>query len=351
VRFSWDWRLLIGSLLIIGALYNHYLGHSVLVFELVLLAIGSVLGLLSIGPSLRSRAELAEHGMFTRFLMRFASERLVVFAIPLLGILLLIGWSAWKVLSVGESNLRMEDIVVTLFALSLVLYQSGPSRFYDQKDFVVLFLLFLTIVFAVMWKIYTIVTGESYGRITAYSEFYFITQPVVAIVNLLGVNATAVLNFSGIGLSNVIEYFYDGRLVRLGIGSGCSGLYSAGLFFSAFLAFVLVRYKTLNVRIIAGLGIGLLVTWFSNIIRMVVTVFVGAAYGPIALATFHMYFGILLFVGVVLVFWYVVTGWLDKHIPYESSEKGPAIDSGDPGPASDELVENIGGPVDEDTLD
>ena len=340
--------MLVGSLLIIGALYNHYLGHSVLVFELVLLAVGSVLGLLSIGPALRSKAEPAEHGMLTRFLMRFASERVVVAAIPLFGLLLLIGWSAWKVLSVGESNLRMEDIVVTLFALSLVLYQSGPSRFYDQKDFVVLFLLFLTMVFAVMWKIYTIVTGESYGRVTAYSEYYFITQPVVAIVNLFGVNATAVLDLSGFGLSNVIEYFYEGRLVRLGIGTGCSGLYSAGLFFSAFLSFVLVRYKTLNARIVAGLGLGLLVTWFSNIIRMVVTILVGAVYGPVALATFHMYFGILFFVGVVLVFWYLVAGWLDRHMPDESPRGVVAVDSGDPGPSCDGPSDNEGGLVDED---
>jgi exosortase/archaeosortase family protein len=320
VRISWDWRLLVGSMLIIGALYNHYMGHSVLVFEIILLAVGSAIGILSIGPALRSRTGPIEHGMLTRFLMRFAPERLVVVAIPLFGLLLLISWSAWKVLSVGETNLRMEDIVVTLFALSLVLYQSGPSRFYDQKDFAVLFLLFLTMVFAVMWKVYTMVTGESYGRVTAYSEYYFITIPVVEIVNLLGVDATAVLNLSGFGLSNMIEYFYEGRLVRLGIGTGCSGLYSAGLFFSAFLAFVLVRYKTLNARILAGLGLGLLVTWFSNIIRMVVTVMVGAVWGPVALATFHMYFGILLFVAVVLVFWLVVAGWLDRHIPVPSPE-------------------------------
>ncbi len=327
MRISWDWRLLAGSMLIIGALYNHYMGHSVLVFELALLAIGSVIGLLSLRPALRSKATPVEHGSFARFLMRFAPERVVVLAIPLFGLLLLLSWSAWKVLSVGETNLRMEDIVVTLFALSLILYQSGPSRFYDQKDFAVLFLLFLTLVFAVMWKVYTIVTGESYGRVTAYSEYYFITIPVVEIVNLLGVDATAVLNLSGFGLSNMIEYFYDGRLVRLGIGSGCSGLYSAGLFFSAFLAFVLVRYKTVNTWVVAGLGLGLLLTWFSNIVRMVVTVLVGATWGPIALATFHMYFGILLFVAVILVFWFLVTGWLDKHIPLSPPEDAAPVES------------------------
>lgn len=309
-----DWLLLIGALAIIGALYNHYLGHSVLLFELILLAVGSAFGLIS--AKLRiGRVDVAkDEGLITRFLSRWLEERTIGVLIPLSGFVLLTAWSVWKVLFTGETNLRMEDFVVTLFALSLILYQSAPLKLHEQRDFVILYLMFLTIIFAGIWKLYSLVTGESYARITAYSEYYFITIPVVSVVNLFGVDAHAVLNLGGIGLSNIIEYQYEGRLVRLGIGTGCSGLYSAGLFFSAFLAFVLVRYETVNARILAGLGIGLLVTWFSNILRMVVTIVVGSEFGAPALATFHMYFGIIVFICFVLIFWYFIMRWLDSHM-------------------------------------
>ncbi len=309
-----DWLLLIGALAIIGALYNHYLGHSVLLFELILLAVGSAFGLIS--AKLRiGRVDVAkDEGLITRFLSRWLEERTIGVLIPLSGFVLLTAWSVWKVLFTGETNLRMEDFVVTLFALSLILYQSAPLKLHEQRDFVILYLMFLTIIFAGIWKLYSLITGESYARITAYSEYYFITIPVISVVNLFGVDAHAVLNLSGIGLSNIIEYQYEGRLVRLGIGTGCSGLYSAGLFFSAFLAFVLVRYETVNARILAGLGIGLLVTWFSNILRMVVTIVVGSEFGAPALATFHMYFGIIVFICFVLIFWYFIMRWLDSHM-------------------------------------
>jgi exosortase/archaeosortase family protein len=314
VNLRQDWLLFIGALLVIGALYNHYLGHSVLLFELIMLAAGSALGLISAKLRVDRPDVSPDEGVIARFFSRWLGVRTIGILIPLFGFFLLLSWSVWKVVFTGETNLRMEDFIVTLFALSLILYHSAPSKLHEQRDFLVLYLMFLTIVFAGLWKLYTLVTGESYGRITAYSEYYFINVPVVSIVNLFGMDANAVLNLSGVGLSNIIEYWYEGHLVRLGIGAGCSGLYSAGLFFSAFLAFVLVKYQTVNLRILVALGIGLLVTWFSNILRMVVTVLIGSEFGAPALATFHMYFGIVIFICFVLVFWYLIVRWLDVHM-------------------------------------
>ncbi len=314
MKIRHDWLLFIGALMIIGALYNHYLGHSVLLYELILLAVGSALGLISAKLRIGRDDVARDEGLITSFLSRWLEARTIGIVLPLSGFVLLIVWSLWKVAFAGETNLRMEDFVVTLFALSLILYQSAPLKLHEQRDFVILYLMFLTIVFAGIWKLYSLITGESYGRITTYAEYYFITIPVVSVVNLFGVDAHAVLNLSGIGLSNIIEYQYEGRLIRLGIGVGCSGLYSAGLFFSAFLAFVLVRYQTVNARILAGLGIGLFVTWLSNILRMVVTIIVGSEFGAPALATFHMYFGIIAFMCFVVIFWYFIMRWLDGHM-------------------------------------
>jgi len=354
VKIREDWLLLVGALIIIGALYNHYMGHSVPLFELILLAVGSVMGLLSVWRMLGRKDVVEDKGLITELLSRYLGEKTISVLLPSIGLLLLISWSAWKVLSASETNLRMEDFVVTLFALSLILYESAPSKYHEQRDFVLLYLMFLTIVFAGMWKLYTMITGESYGNVTAHAEYYFITIPVVTIVNLFGVDASAVLNLSGIGISNIIEYQYEGRLVRLGIGAGCSGLYSAGLFFSAFLGFVLVRYRPVNARIARGLGVGLLVTWCSNILRMIVTIVVGAELGAPALATFHMYFGIIVFILFVLVFWYFIVRWLDARIPVRLdavpqpvSAEGEAGDSSIDEAVGDETLIGDAAPVEE----
>lgn len=311
MKIGHDWLLLLGSLLIVGALYNHYLGHSVYFVEILFIAAGSGLILYSIIKYKGTNREGSE-GLIIALLKRFMSAEQSARFLLLAGFLIIAGWSIWKISISGQTNLQMEDFIVTLFGISLILYYTGPSRYAAQKDFAVLYLLFLTIVFAGIWRTYIAVTGQSFSKVTAYSEYYFITIPVILLVQLFGVHANADLNLSGHGLSNTISYDYHGHHILLGLGSGCSGLYSAGLFFSAFLAFVLVRYKKVDFRILGALAIGLLVTWFSNIFRMAITIKVGSVWGHPALAFVHSYIGILIFIAFVTIFWFLIIRWLDK---------------------------------------
>lgn len=313
MRIRREWLLLLGALLVMAALFNHYLSHSSYFLEIILVSTGGALALLSMWgrpPEERERRE----GLIIEFLSRLVPKQWLAVALPVLGFAVILIWSAWKIFVSGQTDLRIEDFIVTLFGLSVVLYYFGPSEYTMQKDFVVLYLFFLTVVFAVIWRLYTVITGESYYRVTAYSEYYFITLPVVWLVRMFGVGADAELDLDGVGLSNTIAYEYEGVLIRLGVGSGCSGLYSAGLFFSAFLAFVIVRYQRMDSRILAALGLGLLVTWFGNIFRMVVTVLIGSAYGHPALVFVHSTLGIVIFVAFITVFWYLIVRWLDKSI-------------------------------------
>lgn len=327
MRVSRDWLLLAGSLLVVAALYSHFIGgHSAYIVELIFVLAGVSVALLSLKAMPAPAADESE-GLIIDLFKRFMSKERIVAALPIAGFSLILVWSIWKLFVFGVTDLRMQDFIVTLFGLSLVLYHYGPSKYTAQKDFVVLYLLFLTIVFVVIWGSYSLLTGDSYGRITAYAEFHFVTNPVVSIVNLLGVEAHSELNLSGFGLSNIIVYEYHGRLLRLGIGSGCSGLYSSGLFFSAFLAFVLVRYRKVDARIIAALAAGFALTWISNILRMVITILVGSIYGHPALAFVHSYLGILIFIAFVTVFWVVIVKWLDRT---ESRPSSPTPETATP---------------------
>jgi len=311
VRVSPNFLLLTGSLLITAALYNHYLGHSVYLVEIVFVAAGGLLALCSLLLMTKS-SPVAEEGMLSAFLGRYLGKERVRILLPLVGFLIILSWSVWKIIAVDETDLRIEDFIVTCFALSLILYTSAPSRFAAQKDFIILYLMFMTIVFVVLWNVYTLLAGHSSSEISAHTQYYFITLPVVGIASVLGVHASAVLDTSSGGITNYINYDYNGHTIALGVGVTCSGLYSAGLFFSAFLAFVLVRYKKVDGRILLGLGAGLVVTWFSNILRMAATVLVGSIWGHPALATFHSYIGIIVFVVFITVFWVLILRWLDK---------------------------------------
>jgi exosortase/archaeosortase family protein len=311
VRIPKEWPLLLGCILIAAALYNHYLGHSAYSVELVFVASGIILALYSI-VYVRREAKEPGSGMLVDLLSKVITQEQIAVLIPLAGFLLVAIWSGWKLLVSGQADLRIEDFIVTLFGISLVLYNAGPSKYAMQKDFVVLYLMFLTIVFAVIWKTYTIVSGDSYYRINAYSEYYFITIPVVSLLRMFGADVSSELDTSSHGISNYITFEYEGRHILLGIGQGCSGLYSAGLFFSAFLAFVLVRYRKVDPWILAALGLGFIVTWASNIFRMVITVMIGSAYGAPALAFFHGYIGIIVFVVFVTIFWMLIVRWLDR---------------------------------------
>lgn len=314
MRFQKEWLLLFGSLFVAGALYNHYLGHSALLVEIILVAVGVIMALYAARMTSVLKKE-AEDGLLIRIMRRFLSKEIAAAIIPMLGFAVLLVWSVWKIFVIQMTDLHMEDFIVTLFGLSLVLYNYGPSKYHQMQDFVVFYLLFLTLVFVGLWKLYEILSGESAYRITAYAEFYIVTQPTTSILSIMGFDVSCELRLGGIGLANIIEYEYKDRILRLGIGSGCSGLYSAGLFFSAFLAFVLVRYQRLDRYIGVALALGFAVTWLSNIVRMVFTIMAGITWGHPALAFFHSYLGIVVFVIFITIFWLLIVRWLDAREP------------------------------------
>ncbi len=311
MKFQREWFLLLGSLFVAAALYGHYMGHSVLSVEIAMLVAGVGMALYA-AKAMSARKTEASDGLVFRIVARIVRRENTALAISIAGFALVFAWSTWKIAIIKDTDLHLADFIVTLFGISLVLYSTIPSKLHAIQDFAVIYLFFLTVVFAVIWKSYSLTTGDAYSRVTAYSEYYIVTAPVSGILNALGLQVTASLNLDGPGLSNIIEYEHDGAILKLGIGTGCSGLYSAGLFFSAFLAFILVRYQRVDGPGAAALGIGFAVTWLSNIIRMIITIATGIAWGHPALAFVHMYIGILVFVAFITIFWLLIVRWLDR---------------------------------------
>ncbi len=315
-----------GSLLVAAALYSHYMGgHSALLIELLMVGAGSGIGLHAC-LSLQKRESKESEGILVDLLSKYIRRELCSYVIPVAGFALVLSWSIWKMVLIGETNLRMEDFIVTLLGLALVVYPSGKSKLGEVKDFIVLYLMLLAIVFVIIWRTYSFVTGESHYRVTTYAEHYFVALPVSWLLQLFGFNVHAILDLDGIGLSNLIEYEHDGLMQRVGIGVGCSGLYSAGLFFSAFLAFVIARYRRMDVYTSTGLLVGFATTWASNIIRMAITVMAGIVWGHRALVIVHSFIGILIFVAFLSVFWIIIVRWLDSKEHKHDVDGAPLAD-------------------------
>src|SRR5213079_2024789 len=66
-----------------------------------------------------------------------------------------------------------------------------------------------------------------------------------------------------------------GAEVTVVITTACSGIYSFGIFASAFAAFVVTEYERLTNRTWALLSMGLLTSYAANVLRMVIIVLAG----------------------------------------------------------------------------
>ena len=99
--------------------------------------------------------------------------------------------------------------------------------------------------------------------------------------------------------------------VTIVITTACSGIYSFGIFASAFVAFVLTEYEKPSPRVWAMLGFGLLTSYAANVFRMVVIVLVGY-YTDTAqtdlqnMIVAHSYAGWAIFLTWIAAFWTIL---------------------------------------------
>src|SRR5205823_11672073 len=99
--------------------------------------------------------------------------------------------------------------------------------------------------------------------------------------------------------------------VTIVITTACSGIYSFGIFASAFVAFVLTEYEKTSPRVWAMLGFGLLTSYAANVFRMVVIVLVGyymdtAQTDLQNMIVAHSYAGWAIFLTWIAAFWTIL---------------------------------------------
>jgi len=226
---------------------------------------------------------------------------------PLFGIGIVLADLAYNWILSATPEIQTEDTIVLLAAATLIAFPLVPRGFARERDFVLLFFVCLNSMLVMPLLIARAYYADFEHSVDVYS-WVVLAPETSAILQLIGVPNTvhAVVGSSAPGLT-----FTPQRLplqVTVVISTACSGIYSFGIFASAYVAFVLAEYRSLSRGVWLLLGLGLLTAYIANVLRMVVIVLIG--YYPDTaesdlqnMLIAHSYVGWLIFVGWLTPFW------------------------------------------------
>lgn len=293
----------------VGLLIDRPKGAVVEWFAVPLLAAGGAVFAWGVWP--RRKVDLdARTSLATRFLRRVTLDGRLVPLFPAVGVGIVLADLAYNILLSATPALGTEDTIVLLLAATLLGYGFVPARFARERDFVLSFFLCLNAILVVPLLIARAYHADFERSVDLYSWVALAPQ-TSAILNLMGVanNVHPVAGSAAPGLT-----FQPQNIavqVTVVITTACSGIYSFGIFASAFIAFVLTEYEQLSGRIWALLGLGLLASYVANVLRMVVIVLVGYYTDTQGtdlqnMLVAHSYAGWLIFLGWVALFWSVL---------------------------------------------
>src|SRR5437016_5197592 len=254
-----------------------------------------------------------------RLLRRLTWDGRLVPFFPAFGAAIFLADLWYNVALSATPALQAEDTIVLLAAASLVGYGIVPSRFARERDFVLWFSLCLNAILVVPLLAARTYYSDFERSVDVYS-WVALAPETSAVLSLLGVsnNVHAISGSTAPGLT-----FAPQKLsiqVTIVITTACSGIYSFGIFASAFVAFVLTEYKRSSPWMWALLGLGFLASYAANVLRMVAIVLVGYFTDTPGtdlqnMLVAHSYAGWIIFLGWLALFW----GVLLKFLPLEKS--------------------------------
>jgi exosortase/archaeosortase family protein len=305
---------------------------------LALLAVGAGLFAFVIWP----RAEVpaaATPSMGARLIRGLALDGRLIPWFPALGVAIVVLDLTYNYVLSASPALLTEDIIVLLSAAALLGYGLAPPRYARERDFVLLFFVFLDLLLVVPLLAARVVTHSIDASVDVYS-WTALAPETGAVLSLLGVpnSVHAVAGFTAPGLT--FTPVHSSVAATLVISTACSGIYSLGIFAAAYIAFLLTEYAHPSRRLWLVLGLGFLASYAANVLRMVIIVLVGyytdTAQSDLQnLLLAHSYAGWVVFLAWLALFW----GVLFRFLPLEK-DSGHAA-SGEPVPATPRVRGNV----------
>ncbi len=258
----------------------------------------------------------ARRTLASRFLDRVTLRGRLVRYAPLVAIAVIAVDLAYNEFVFRAISLATEDTIVLLFAAALFAYPFVPARFGRERDFVLMFTVSLVLILVLPLLLARLAAGNLEQSVDSYSWAALAPQ-TAWVLNLLGVQAWVhpfVDPVSGalLGTAPAMTFATKaGPYITVVITTACSGIYSFGIFASAFVAFVLTEYERFDPRVLLLLVLGFVTSYVANVLRMVLIVLFGA-YSVIgdnsveSLLVAHSNLGWIIFLGWVSLFWFIV---------------------------------------------
>ena len=257
--------------------------------------------------------ETEDQGIALKIMERLsdASSKLSDYTFPVVGAIIIDAVIIYNLFTGQGLNFESWDTITIMLGASLILYNFIPAEFSVTRDFVVFFLGILFIILVFPQLIYGLLVG---AKSSAYYTKVLLADPVVALLNAFGIDSSSAVEYrTGGTYTAVITYeLVDGGTDKVGITEACSGIYTTSIFISAFITYVLVEYKEIDIKVAVILGLGILTSYIANILRMTIITGVGHYYGTEALLTAHQNAGWLIFLAWIIPFWYLVFRFLIK---------------------------------------
>lgn len=255
----------------------------------------------------------------SRIVRRLTLDGSLIPLFPVLGVGIVVADLTYNFLLSATPALQTEDTIVLLAAATLLGYGFFPERFARERDFTLVFFVLLNAVLVVPLLVARAYFADFERSVDVYS-WVALAPETSGVLSLLGVANTvhAVQGSTAPGLTFRPQNLSVEATVI--ITTACSGIYSFGIFASAFVSFILTEYNRPSRKVWALLALGFVTSYVANILRMVVIVLVGY-YTDTAetelqnMLIAHSYAGWLIFLGWVAAFW----SPLVKFLPEETS--------------------------------
>jgi len=285
---------------------------------LPLFAAGAGLFVWGVWPHRKEVSAFGEPTLAVRLLGFLTWDARLTKFFPVAGAALIAADLAYNFLVSATPDFLTEDILVLLLAGVFLGYGMVPPRYGRERDFVLLFFMILNGILVAPLLVSRLVTHNLDASVDAYS-WVALAPETGAILFLLGIpNAVhAVPGLTAPGLTFTPQHL--SVPATLVITTSCSGIYSFGIFASAFASFILTEYTKPDRKLWAFLGLGVVAAYVANVFRMVVIVLVGYYTDTPDtdlqnMLVAHSYAGWFIFLGWTALFW----GLLFRFMPLES---------------------------------
>jgi|SRR5205809_2902968 len=302
----------------VGLLLNPPSASSASWVGLLLVALGGGVMCLVVWPKNRGPSEIRS-SLASRFIGVLTLRGKFDALMPAAGVAIILADTLYNLLLSATPAVQTEDTIALLGASSLIVYGFVPSRFSRERDFVLVFFIILNAILVVPLLVARAYYADFERSVDLYSWVALAPQ-TSAVLTVLGIGNAIhpVAGATAPGLAFTPQHMSNP--VTVVITTACSGIYSFGIFASAFIAFTLTEFERPVGRVWILLALGLLTSYVANILRMVVIVLVGY-YTDTAetdlqnMLIAHSYAGWLIFLGWIALFWSLLLPFMLPRAP------------------------------------